>query len=459
MKAQNIETQLSYYGYKGDKRIVASHIKQLFDKGVPMKLNRTAISAFLMYQYSIGGNTLFENVGISQPSQIVPAEHPWPTNESILVKQLRELIGKSIIDKTKESEQASVLLSGGIDSSAIGAIAIEVIRGKIRSTFTATFDNHSELSGASSTANFIGLESHEVRITADMVARNIENITAIYEEPLGDAALVNNYFLYKAASSISDTVLCGDGGDEIFGGYPWHQFAKYINLMNKTPLWLRRLLQGFVVGDPTGSFNGLERILLFPSQLNINEMILYPTTAMSYQNVKWLLKSSTYGHSFVPSNYSDVYVKMLAMDCLNLLPGKFGMKANKFSPPNIYSPFVDDDIMSFAFSLPTELRKDKYILRKVAEGILPSEVAWRKKAGFGTPIAGWLNSKELKPMVLDRLENGKLLNEICKKQSLDKIVEALKSGRVGGRTTATSLANVIWGLFALQVWYDVWFEK
>jgi len=453
---QNIGTQLLYCSYKDNERVIASHVKQLFNKDVPIELNQAVISAFLMYQYSVGGNTLFKDIRTSQwtqPVRVIQLDGPPLTG------QLRGLICRSILSKTAGSQRISLLLSGGIDSSVIGALVTWVRGDRIRDAFTATFNNHSELDKATSITKLLGLRLHDVCITADMVARNIENITAIYEEPLGDAGLVNNYFLCRAASSVSDTVLCGDGGDEIFGGYPWHRFAKYIPLMNKTPLWLRKFMQGFVTGDPTTSRNKLERILLFPLQLSTNEMILYPTTAMSYQNVKWLLKLSICDYGIVSSDYKDIYNRMLAMDCLNLLPGKFGMKANKFSPPTIRSPFIDKDIISFAFGLPTRLRKDKYILRKAVEGILPHETVWRKKAGFGTPIADWLNSKELKPMVLDRLENGKLLNEICKKQSLDKIVEVLKSSRIGGGTAAFGLANIIWGLFTLQVWYDVWFEK
>ena len=230
--------------------------------------------------------------------------------------------------------------------------------------------------------------------------------------------------------------------------------------MNRTPLWIRKLVQRLVMGDPTTERrNKLERILLFPAQTDIDDMILYPTTAMSCQNIGWLLKSDVCKYGFNPVDCKNVYDRVLAMDCFNLLPGKFGMKANKFSPPVVCSPLVDKDIVSFAFGLPTRLRKDKYILRRAVENILPSETVWRRKAGFGTPVAGWLNSNELKPMVLDRLTNGKLLNEICRKQSLAKVTEALRSGKVSGtKALALGLTNVVWGLFVLQIWHDVWYR-
>ncbi len=459
IKTRDVGTQLLYCGRKNGKWISALNVKQLFDTGVPVELDRAAIPAFLMYQYSMGGNTLFGGIKITQWNQIVP-ERGHQLEESALVERLRELIHQSINNRTLGAEGVSLLLSGGIDSSTVGTMAVDAIRDKMQHAFAATFDTHSEFNKAARVAELLKLKLHRVHITADMVAKNIENITATYEEPLGDAALINNYFLSKAASLVSDAILSGDGGDEIFGGYPWHHFTKYIPLMNKTPIWARKLVQRFATGDPTTNRSRLERVLLFPAQVGVNDMILYPTTAASYQNIKWLLKSPDCSYDFIPIDYRNIYNKMLAMDCFNFLPNKFGMDANKFFPPARHSPLIDKYIMAFAFSLPTRLRKDKYILRKTVENVLPPEIVWGRKAGFGTPVADWLNSDELKPMVLDKLENGKLLNEICNKQPLNKLVEALRSGKINSNgALALNPAGIIWGLFALQVWHDVWFEK
>jgi len=455
---QSIGMQPFYYNYKGNRRTIATSVRQLAERGFPMEINYKAIPSFLMYQYSIGGSTLLKDIGVSQPNQIRALQESEPElGEELLPLRLLNLISRSIAKKTEKSQRIGLLLSGGLDSSVVSAVTTTVHRDKVQDAFTATFRGHSELGAATSVAEHLGLTLHEIPVTASMVAGSIEDITALYEEPLGDAALINNYFLCKTASPYVDTVLCGDGGDEIFGGYPWHHYAKYIPWMNWTPLWLRKLAQRLVTGNPTtANRNRLERILLFPAQLSLDSMLLYPTTAMSYQNVEWLLKSDACDYSFVSNSYEDVYDKALAMDCLNTLPGKFMMKANKFSPPAIYSPLIDEDIISFAFGLPQEMRKDKYILRKAVESMLPPKTVWRRKAGFGTPIASWLNSDELQPMVLDKLENGKLLNEICRKWALAEVVDALRAGKVNSTgAAALGLLNVVWGLFSLQVWHDV----
>ena len=191
---QNIGTQLLYYSYKGNKQIAAPRIKQLLDAGTPLELDYAAIPAFLLYQYSIGGDTLFKDIRVSQWNQVSPAKASQ-LDESLLTEQLLKLIHKSITDRTAKAQRVSLLLSGGIDSSVVGTIATNVLGNKIQHAFTATFDAHSELNWALRVADFLKLKLHEVCITANMVAKNIESITATYEEPLGDAALINNYFL------------------------------------------------------------------------------------------------------------------------------------------------------------------------------------------------------------------------------------------------------------------------
>jgi asparagine synthase (glutamine-hydrolysing) len=439
------------------KTIYSPTVKQLLNAGMPKEINYDAIAPFLTFQYSIGSTTLFKGITPMTPPKIQPTVEV-PMDDATAAKHLSELLGRVIVNMTTGVHKVAMFLSGGLDSSTVSAITANVAKIKAKDALTATFDEHSEMSIAAEVAQHLGLRHHEVRITAAMVARDIESITLAYEEPLGDAGLINNYFLCRSATSIADLALCGDGGDEVFGGYPWHRYAKYIRLMNKIPPVVRTLVQVLVSGDPTVSDNKLERMMLFPAQPSLDDMVMYPTTAMSPQNVEWLLKSGAVKHyDFNHNDYGDLYKHMLAMDCLNMVPGKYGRKLDKFQLP-IRSPLANDAVVSFAFGLPNRLCKNKRILRLVASGLLPTGIAQRRKSAFGTPIAAWLNSTELKPMVMDRLENGKLLKDICKKESLHKIVSLLKSGRISrGGPLAFEPANVIWGMFALQVWHDTWF--
>ena len=448
-----------YYKYENREQVQATKVNQLLSERP--ELNYEAIPAFLAFQYSIGEDTLFKGIRALPPAGISPAELV-PPNE---YGYLRQLIREAVAARVSPAQRASLFLSGGLDSSTLAAAALSMDGNKVEYAITATFDGHSEEDKAERVVRHVGIRHHhKVHITAGMVARHIRDITAAYEEPIGDAGLINNYFLCKFASTVSDVALCGDGGDEIFGGYPWHRFARYIPMMNRTPRWLRGFARGLVSGDITSRRNVLERVLLLPAQPSIDDMILYSTTAASRQNVEWLLapayRSRYDFYDFYHSDRNNLYDRALAIDCLNMVPGKYGRKLDKFYPPTLCAPLADRRILSFAFSLPAKQRQNKYILRRAFEDMLPAETVWGHKAAFGTPIAQWLTSDALRPMVVYTLEKGKLLNEICKKDSLSKMIGVLKSGRLGGRLPAAFIpANLLWGMFALQIWYDVWFEK
>ena len=122
-------------------------------------------------------------------------------------------------------------------------------------------------------------------------------------------------------------------------------------------------------------------------------------------------------------------------------------------------PLLDKNVIEYAFNIDPKFKNDKWILRKSVEDLLPYEIVWRKKQGFGTPLVDWLNGS-LRSQVLDCLWNGELLREICNIKSLDKLALMLAQNKLKSDSVmALNPANVIWSLFALQVWHDVWFGE
>ena len=257
----------------------------------------------------------------------------------------------------------------------------------------------------------------------------------------------------------------------LFGGYPWHRYTPYVSLMDTVPPILRILgrkgLERAGVGDITGKWYRPGRIALFPCQNTLEKMLLYPTSAMSEQTVKWLLRDGANGiHNIdptVPHRVHDSYNRMLAMDCLNLLPEKFLMKADKGTMAwgiEERLPLLDQRVIEFAFLMDPAWKKDKRVLRKAVRGLLPPAIVGRKKQGFGTPIGEWLRSKSMRGMVREQLLGGELLKEVCREGVLSKVASMVAGGsdsRSGGKEAALSPTGVVWGLFAMQVWHDVWF--
>jgi asparagine synthase (glutamine-hydrolysing) len=150
------------------------------------------------------------------------------------------------------------------------------------------------------------------------------------------------------------------------------------------------------------------------------------------------------------------------MDCLNKLPEQYLMKADKATMAFAVEerlPLLDRNVIEFAFSLPASQKRDKLCLRKAVEDLLPEDIVWRKKQGFGTPIREWMQNATLKKVIKDRLLWGKFLDEITNPSAMASIRANFRLGYYDREPRmALSPANVVWSLFALQTWWDTWFK-
>lgn len=470
-----------YYYYDGFKVIFASEIKALFKAGVESKVNHDMIPSYLIFQHILGHETLFHDVYKVSAGHAIIFENnksqDWQYwrikenqeavsyHEKDVVEKLRLLLEESVLMRLRSDVPVGIFLSGGIDSSAIAALCTEFTTRAFH-TFTATFETNSEAWYAYNVSRYLGFKYHEVKITPWMVIDDINKITWHHDEPLGDAAIINNYYLAREAAKFVKVVLAGEGGDELFGGYPWYKYVPYIQVMNRIPRWARIsgewLLDQYITNDVTSRFHSIRRILEFPLQQSLEAMLLYPTSSMSGTDVEWLTGVyDEYGFDAdIPDGIKHPYNQMLDMDCQNLLQ-KFLMKADKATMANTIEerlPLLDKEIVQFTFSIPPKFKKDKYILRKAVEDLLPKEIVWRKKQGFGTPVGEWLSNSKFKDMVYDRIRHGELLKEICKKESLNKVCSHYKSGGYkSSGAAALGFSTIVWQLFALQIWHDVFF--
>ncbi len=467
-----------YYAQRHDGSLLfASEVKGVLAGGAPCRINYNAISSWLRYQYTAGEQTLFLGVKkLLAGHRLIATENStsvsryWGIREGnnddpYPVRRLQELLDESVHLRLQADVPVGSFLSGGIDSSAITALYRRHYSGKLH-TFTATFKEHSEAKYARAVSQHLGTEYHEIEITPSMVARDLAKVTWHHDEPLGDAAVLNNYYLAQEAKKYVTVVLAGEGGDEVFGGYPWHGYTKRIHWLNRLPAVVkdvsREILRGLEVGDVTSRLYPMGRLALLACQNSLDDALLYPTTATSELTTDWLL---SYGNAFDPEpvhpdGVSDPYNRMLALDCLNLLPEKFLMKADKATMAFAVEerlPLLDKEVVQYAFTLPPKLKRNKYILRKAVEDLLPRDIVWRPKMGFGTPLATWLSDSRLKELAKDRLNNGALLKSICRKEPLEKIAGLLDGKVKPSSRVALSPVNMIWTLLALQVWHDVWF--
>ena len=467
-----------YYHSDGETLVFASEIKAILAAGVKKDIDRDALYAYLAYQYTIGEKTMFKGIKkllpgtmiIQEPGELRTNKY-WDIKENIIsgsdayfIDKLRTLLEESTRLRMIADVPIGAFLSGGIDSSIVVALARPHVKDEFH-TFSVGFETFSELEYARIVSQHLGTTHHEIMITADMVVQDLPQIAWHYDEPLGDAAIINNYYLSREARKYVKVVVAGEGGDELFGGYPTYKRGlEFISLFKIPPIF-RNTAQCFfdlIPGkDNISTFGSkVHKFASYFTQPTYEKAHLYLTRQMNNAEIDYMTKMKSPNvdnFAIYPQGIGQPLNKMLAIDCNNLLPEKFLMKADKAIMANSVEerlPLLDKEIIKFAFSVPQELKikngQEKYILRKTVNDLLPEQIINRPKVGFGTPVGYWLSGK-MRDLVITRLDKGDLIADFFKRDKIEALLQNLDRA-------ITYRPSVIWTLFALELWYEVHFK-
>jgi len=469
-----------YYYHDQNITAFASEIKALLAMKIHREINFDAVWSYLAYQYVLGSSTLFKNIFKLLPGTMLVAEENsiqilqyWDIKEHITdldddtaVKMLRNLLEKSIQSRMIADVPVGAFLSGGIDSSAVVALARPHANEEFH-TFSVGFETYSECEYAQTVAEHLDTNHHELTITTAMVLQNLENIAWLYDEPLGDAAIINNYFLSKEAKKYVSVVLAGEGGDEVFAGYPTYQLNLKALTILKKPL-IDSIFRNLITRIPVryGMYDSCRYVTYlryagYFHDASIEKIHLNTSRQMADREIEemtTLPKVIPNEHANYPSNMSVSLNKMLAMDCKNLLPEKFLMKADKGTMAHAVeerAPLLDSDIINFGFSLPPNLKirngQEKYILRKAVHDLLPGTIISRPKKGFGTTVGHWMDNG-LGEVVTQTIDQGILLKRILKPDKYQELVTNVDKA-------ISKSPFKLWTLFALEMWHDIYFTN
>lgn len=469
-----------YYCKDNKNLIFASEIKAILESGIKRKIDFSGLSSFLAYQYTIGRNTMFEGIKKVLPGEIIIFDTKtgnisnkkyWDINENVIdssedffVKTLKRLLEESAKLRTIADVPVGAFLSGGLDSTAVVGLIKPNVDYDLH-TFSMGFGNlFSELDYAKIVSEQYNTIHHEIEISSKEVIRDIEKIAWHYDEPIGDTAIIANYFLSKEAKKYVKVVVAGEGGDELFGGYPYYNtglITKNYFLLPQTiqknlNLALSQLLpkEGLIKTRWQYSLN-------YFRQSNFELASFYRTkTGMTDEELEWAssgnLKFDNSQIIFPDTDINDSLNKMLIMDCKNMLPEKYLMKADKATMANSIEgrlPLIDETIVNFAFQIPPNLKikngDEKYILKMAVKDFVPHEIIKRKKIGFSVPSRHWVKN-EMKEIIEKVITEGQLSNTLFETEKLERLLKSNKHG--WSRPSA-----VIWNLFALELWHKQYF--
>jgi asparagine synthase (glutamine-hydrolysing) len=361
-------------------------------------------------------------------------------------------------------------LSGGVDSSTVVALMAQESSSPVK-TFSIGFEEQdfSELKHARKVAEHVGAEYHEFIVRPNAL-EVLPTLVEHYGEPYADSSAIPTYYVSKETRKHVTVALNGDGGDESFAGYERYVAMELAESYRKIPKAVRSLLiEGPVNMLPTSELKKTrirdvqrfftsaneERKQRYFRWMSTFKPAIKPElyTADFAQSVEGNNASHFLDDWFDTANGSGILDATLLTDQMTYLPNDLLVKVDIASMANSLearSPFLDHKLIEFAASLPENLKlrgiSPKSLLKKVAARLVPRDVVYRRKMGFGVPVGHWFRG-EMKDFVREVLLSEKAQNRgMVKPEVLTRYVDEHTSGRFDH-------AFQIWTLLMLELWF------
>ena len=399
---------------------------------------------------------------------------PVPSEEEA-AGHLRKLLADAVRMRLVSDVPLGVLLSGGVDSSAIAAFAVRASSEPVK-TFSISFAEASfdESAYARSVAKFLGTDHHEERLSANLAANLVSEIGAWMDEPFSDPSLVPTYLLSRFTRKHVTVALGGDGGDELFAGYPMYAGLRWAEFYKRLPSFLRagviepvvRLLPvktknlsfdykalRFITGakyDPVARHH-----IWFGSFTPEEQLELLTPEALASTGVEIYAQARQFAEE---CDSEDLVTRMQSVDTRLYLAEDILTKVDRASMAvslEVRAPFLDPRVAEFAASLPCNYKlrgqKTKYILKKAVREMLPRFVTMRGKKGFGVPVAEWLKDK-LRPLARDLLSPERVRRAgVFNANYIARLQDEHERGVANHR-------KLLWTLLMFELWHESFVE-
>ncbi len=483
-----------YYAETQEGLMFASEIKALLKGGVSRLPDYEAINQYLSYGYIPAPLTGFKAIRklhaghmlICSGNDYLQKEF-WDlqpdtalnktANIDELVNLLIEELTTVIYRQIRSDVPVGIFLSGGIDSSLVASVASEKCNLKLNA-FSVGFEekSYNELDKTEIIAKRLCLPLHKTVLSEMEISREIEKIMSFIDEPLFDYSAIPVYFVSKLARSRLKTVIGGEGGDELFGGYQTHYLYKITKPYRKMPEGVRTALKSFASKLPES-----HRYLSLPYKLRrFTYGAEFPYDEAHYrwkllfdaEEKKKLLNKEFLSVIADPESFHvmkkyftkayeknfDVQEQLLYVDFKTFLQEDALQKTDRMSMANsleVRVPLLDNAMIDFSkrAGIPKiKGFKTKYLLRKAVSKFQPSEIAFGRKRGFTPPMALWLK-RGLKDYVLSTLSRDSVSKVVF--LNYDYIADIIENHLQG----KSENSRLIWALIVLINWYRNYVEN
>lgn len=488
-----------YYYNKDGKFLFGSEIKSFlafeeFDKTVDL----AALVNYITFLWSPGEKTAFANVkkllpghyirvNVAEPNSPkfakyydIPFSGKYSTrSEADLVAELDLRLSKAVERQLISDVPVAFFLSGGLDSSAIVAMAKRFLPNQRLRCYTinaADGDDEGfseDLLYARIVAKHLDLDLVEVDASVDIVS-DFDKMVYHLDEPQADAAPLNVLNICQRAKNDGYKVLLGGtAGDDLFSGYRRHQALNYEDYIKFLPKFLCRIIKKAAVKLKSNSAMA-RRLKKLTSNLDLSKQ------ERMYGYFEWLPLSITKSlFSSESRKVIDGYApEMLFFDLLKNIPDErsdlnkalywemktflpdhnlnYTDKLSMATGVEVRVPFLDTELVEFSTRIPPAIKMKgnttKYILKKLMESYLPYDVIYRAKAGFGAPVRQWITQD------LDKKINSYLSIDAINRRGIfdaEKVQQLIKANKEGVLDASYS----IWGLLAIESWHRKFVDK
>ena len=485
-----------YFAHTNGALVFGSELKALLKSGlVPRELDYEALGQYLSLEYIPAPASIVRGVRKLQPGHLLTASaeqvrdraywdlslaqsecDPLPGDEADWIYAFREMLRRSVVREMVSDVPVGVLLSGGIDSSAVAAFMTQAADEPVQSFSVSFAERHFDESRfARRVAAHLDTKHHELRVTPGDLLEALPTITTIVDEPFADPSIVPTYLISRFARQQVKVALGGDGGDEVLAGYTTVQAHRLAAMYRILPAAFRRavveraaarlpasprypafdfLLRRFIQSADappwrrhqmlTGALNGASKAA-----------VLHPDVRCATAEDRF---EAMLADTAAASGAEHPLNRILYQDFKLYLEGDVLAKTDRASMANSLEtrvPFLNLDVLSHLERVPVSLKlrglTRKYLLRKAMKGLLPDSIINRRKRGFSIPVAAWLN-EDLRGLASEYLNEARLRREGIFNPS--EVTTLLDQHARRARNNAKS----IWTILMFQMWRERWLD-
>jgi asparagine synthase (glutamine-hydrolysing) len=471
-----------YYRIAGATLSFASELKALFAQpGFQRQIDFDALEAYLAFNSIPAPLTIFSGVRKLPAGHLltwegrepqleryarprpVPAAEVRPEGDEELAAELRERLRDSVRAHLVADVPVGVLLSGGIDSSVLTALAASESAERV-STFSIGFEESSfdELSAARLVAEHYGTDHHELVLRPDAVEL-LPRLVEAFDEPFADSSALPTYLVSELAAGTVKVALSGEGGDELFGGYYTYVADQIAPRLAPAAKALRGVVERLPSSSAKASLDYKAKRFVRGAHLPPLERHHAWKEIFSDDARAELVARRRDGISDPLDLYRARYgetegaeplARLQDLDLGIYLVDDLLVKTDRASMAHSLEarvPFCDPAVAELALALPTAKKvrgfAKKRLLRRAVAPLLPRSIARARKRGFSVPMAAWLRG-ELEPFAREVLAAGTVDGQgYFRSEQVSRLLDAHVAGR-------EDLSRQIWGLMAFTLWAE-----